>query len=468
MGSVLRPPGIFDVKRVAIIGAGPSGLAVAKYLLAEHAFDKIDIYEQQSEVGGVWNYNSNITDNIPVPQTTPMMPLDEPVWLVGAAAPLFSNPMYDRLNTNIPKGLMKYSDQDFLPESLLFPTREDVQDYLVQYSQDVRHLIKLSTQVESLSHSRTDGQDRWCLTVRSTIDGKARENEYDAVVVASGHYSVPFIPWVPEIQAFRAAYPSIITHSKNYRSPRSFIGKKVIVVGSGASGLDIGNQISLVCKKPLLNSVRSSEPLKLGSENKEEVPPIAEYLIQERGVRFEDGRIEKDIDAIVYCTGYLYSYPFLKSLKPPIVTTGRRVIGLYQQVFHISHPTLVFTALSQKVIPFPLSEVQGAVISKVWSNKLVLPGKEEMEAWEKKRVAELGDTTNFHVLGFPKDADYINELHDWAGSAEDGFSKEPPYWDEKQRQTRAVFAEIRKRFVESGGKAKTMKELGREFEDLDR
>jgi ribulose 1,5-bisphosphate synthetase/thiazole synthase len=47
MGSLLRPSGPFNVKKVAIVGAGPSGLAVAKYLLAEKAFDMIDIYEQQ-------------------------------------------------------------------------------------------------------------------------------------------------------------------------------------------------------------------------------------------------------------------------------------------------------------------------------------------------------------------------------------------------------------------------------------
>jgi cation diffusion facilitator CzcD-associated flavoprotein CzcO len=398
----------------------------------------------------------------------PNVPPDKPIWPKCAAVPLFSNPMYDHLNTNIPKGLMKYSDQDFLSESLLFPTREDVQDYLLRYAQDIRYLITFSTQIEDVSLYHGDGQDRWSLLARSTITGEATNIDYHAVVIANGHYSVPFIPSVPGIEAFRNAYPSIISHSKIYRSPQSFTNKKVIVVGSGASGLDIGNQISLVCKKPLLNSVRSSEALKIGIENKEEVSPIAEYLVEQRGVRFEDGRIEMGIDAIVYCTGYLYAYPFLNSLEPPIVTTGRRVIGLYQQLFHISHPTLVFTALSQKVIPFPLSEVQGAAIAKVWSNKLVLPEKEEMVAWEKKKVEELGDNTNFHVLGYPKDADYINELHDWAGSAEDGFAKEPPYWDEKQRQTRAVFADIRKKFVESGGKAKTIKELGAEFEDLDR
>lgn len=294
------------------------------------------------------------------------------------------------------------------------------------------------------------------------------EKAYDAVVVANGHYSVPFIPSVPGIQAFQAKYPGIISHSKNYRSPKNFEGKKVIVIGGGASGLDIGNQISLVSQKPLLNSLRSEEPLKLGKEHKEEVPPIAEYLVNDRSVKFEDGRIEKNIDAIVYCTGYLYAYPFLSSLKSPVVTTGRRVRGLYKQLFYISHPTLAFTALSQKVIPFPLSEAQGAVVAKVWSNKLVLPEEGVMKAWEKKKVEELGDTTNFHILGFPRDAAHINELHDWAGSAEGGFAKEPPYWDEQQRHTRSIFADIRKRFVELGGTAKNMKELGPEFESLDR
>jgi cation diffusion facilitator CzcD-associated flavoprotein CzcO len=376
--------------------------------------------------------------------------------------------MYDRLITNIPKPLMQYSDQAFNTESLLFPTREDVQDYLIQYSQDVRHLIKFSIQVEEISVSHKNDQDRWNLKARSTIDSTVTRNSYDAIVVANGHYSVPYIPSVPGIQAFHAKYPSIISHSKNYRSSQSFKDKKVIIIGGGASGLDIGNQISLVCQKPLLNSVRSDEHLKLDKENKEEVSPIAEYLEIERGVRFEDGRVEKDIDAIVYCTGYLYAYPFLKSLDPPIVTTGRRVIGLYKQLFHISHPTLAFIGLSQRVIPFPLSEGQAAVIAKVWSNKLALPEESDMRAWEKKNVEELGDNTNFHILGYPKDADYINELHDWAGCASNGFSKEPPHWDEDQRHMRSVFIDIRKRFVELGRKATSMKELGPEFADLDR
>jgi protoporphyrinogen oxidase len=53
MGSVLRATSPFNVKKIAIIGAGPSGLAAAKFLLAEEYLEKIDLFEQQSEVGGV-------------------------------------------------------------------------------------------------------------------------------------------------------------------------------------------------------------------------------------------------------------------------------------------------------------------------------------------------------------------------------------------------------------------------------
>jgi hypothetical protein len=232
-------------------------------------------------------------------------------------------------------------------------------------------------------------------------------------------------------------------------------------------GQDIGTQIGKVCKKPLLNSVRTSSPLKLGQENKEEVPPIAEYLVGQRGVRFEDGRTETDIDAVVYCTGYFYSYPFLGSLDPPVVTTGRRVRGLHQQLFNIHHPTLAFTALPQKVIPFPLSEAQGAAIAKVWANKLNLPTKEEMEIAEEMQVNESGDGTKFHVFGYPNDANYLNGLHNWVKTASDGFAKEPVHWDERHLWERELYVEMRKKFIETGGHAKRSEELGFRFEDRD-
>src|ERR1700709_30838 len=196
MGSILRPAGPFNVKRIGIIGAGPSGIAVAKFLLAEKAFDQVDIFEQQSQVGGVWNYTANIAGSVSVPQTTTNGKPEPPIWPEGAAAPLFSNPMYDHLNTNIPKELMQFSDQDFLSQSLLYPSREDVQDYLIKYAQDVRHLIQFCTQVEDVHLTGENGHHHWELISKSTITGEEKKDEYDPIVIANGHYSVAFIPSV--------------------------------------------------------------------------------------------------------------------------------------------------------------------------------------------------------------------------------------------------------------------------------
>lgn len=92
----------------------------------------------------------------------------------------------ETLNTNIPKSLMQFSDLDFPAESLLYPTRQDVQAYLIKYAQDIRHLISFSSQVEDLTLSEANGQDLWTLIAKSTITGEQTTKQYDAVVVANG------------------------------------------------------------------------------------------------------------------------------------------------------------------------------------------------------------------------------------------------------------------------------------------
>lgn len=242
----------------------------------------------------------------------------------------------------------------------------------------------------------------------------------------------------------------------------------MIVVGSAASGLDIGTQISLVCKEPLLNSIRTPSPLKLGQEHKEEVPAIAEYLPSTRGVKFTDGRMENDIDAIVYCTGYLYSYPFLSTLEPELVDSGLRTKDIYRDIFSITHPTLAFVALGKKVFPLPLSEAQGAAIAKIWANKLVLPDVEVMREAERKLLQERGEA-GFHVQGYPFDLEYINGLHEWVLSAKTvpGEGKEPPFWDKKAFWIRERYVEMRKKFIEMGGTARTIEELGFDYDHHD-
>lgn len=208
----------------------------------------------------------------------------------------------------------------------------------------------------------------------------------------------------------------MIVHSKYYRNPEKYAGKKVIVVGNSASGVDIANQIAAVCKQPLLVSHRSGS---INSAAQTGRPEIAEFIVQDRTVKFVDGSMDTDIDAVIYCTGYLYSFPFLESLHAPLIRTGECVENLYQHIFYRPQPTLAFGVLVQKVIPFPMAEAQAAVIARAWSGRLELPDSAQMAAWERRTLEETGGRRKFHVLPFPKDADYLSK---YTSSTSGGYS----------------------------------------------
>ncbi|KAL2162642.1 hypothetical protein VTH06DRAFT_6478 [Thermothelomyces fergusii] len=451
----------FDVHEIAIIGAGPCGLAAAKYLLAQNVFRKIDIFEQQAEVGGVWNYSPRPSETIRVPQASADCPPDPPLPSRGGEAPVFPSPMYDTLHTNIPRDLMGFSDLQIPEDTLIFPSREDIRKYVVEYAKDIRHLIRFSTQVEDVRLREVDGVDRWDVDTTCLLTGKTTSATYDAVVVVSGHYTAVHIPDAKGIREFHAAHPGIISHSKHYRNPERFAGKKVVIVGNAASGLDIAAQISPVTQKPLLLSVRTpTSESNLAYAGAEEVPVIEEFLVEERGIRFQNGRVEKDIDAVIYATGYLFAFPFLRSLKPPLVTDGRRVDGLYQHLFHIDHPTLVFARLPIKVVPFPIAESQAAVFSRTWANLLPLPSVEEMRQWEAEEAERKG--AKFHVWPEGGDANYINSVHDWIVQSRTP-GKIPPHWSPELVWQRQICAKAKLQFELSGRKAKSLKELGFEY-----
>lgn len=443
-----------------------------RYLVAERCFEKVDILEQRDRVGGVWNYSfAAEKDRFPseVPQEDPNAPLEQPIWRSsksrgssgqGDREATFLSPLYDGLETNIPRTLMQYSDLPFSRETQLFPEFETVRGYLEEYSREVEHLIQFHVQVVDVRlHDRCAGT--WAVTQKDLTTDVVRTDVYDAVVAASGHYNVPHLPSIDGISAWNDAYPDTIRHSKFYTSPEPYRNKKVIVVGNSASGLDIGSHIRAVCRGPLLMSSRSESYFAGGgADDYREYPPIVEFLCpatHDRAVKFQNGEIEDGVDAIVFCTGYLYSFPFLSTLQPPVITDGSRTHRVYQQLFYIEQPTLVFPVLAQKVIPFPIAEAQSAVFARVWSGRLGLPSKEEMYTWEESAVASRGRGKSFHVLGFPGDANYINSLHDWAASAErrpglmnGGQGKEGPYWGEKEKWTRERFTQIKKAFATLG------------------
>jgi cation diffusion facilitator CzcD-associated flavoprotein CzcO len=483
-------------RSVAIVGAGPSGVAAAKYLLAEKAFDKIVLYEQRNRSGGIWNYTAEHTDEdlFTIPQTDPRGKNQDPIWTkqpslqdgdTNGTSELrknlsFVSPMYEKLETNIPRGLMGFKGLDWPKDSQLFPTHETVLEYIDNYGKDVQNLVQYRTQVVNAEPASDAPNGSWRIKVRNLKSNEDHEEEFDALIVANGHFIVPFIPDIAGIREWNAEHPGRLSHSKYYRRPESYEGQKVIVIGNSASGADISAQVASHCQKPLLWSSKSVSMFSAthgsGGSTRKEVPPIKRFISESRGVEFEDGIVELNIDAVIFATGYFYSFPFLENVKPALIKDGSHVEHTYQHLFYAPQPTLSFLALCQRVIPFPLAEAQASVVARVYSGRLTLPSYDEMQKWEQDTITEIGDGRSFHLLPFPKDGNYMNAMSHWALSAppkegleNDGKGKIPPIWGEWEFWCRENFPVIRRAFGEFGEKRhriKSVEEVGFSFEDF--
>lgn len=448
----------------------------SRYLLAEKCFNTIDIFEQQASFGGVWNYSNDPIYTIDIPQTNPLQPLEEPIWHLvpdqnGVAnrsrQATFASPMYERLETNIPHSIMRFSDSPSLEDQQLFPSREAVKQYLEDYGEDVRHLVSFQTQVIDICQTKPGNHQ---VRLKNLQTNTVYEKTYDAIVVANGHYSVPCVPNIRGIKAWNRANPGVISHTKSYRRREPFADKKVIIIGNGASGTDIASQIGQVCKHPPLMSQRSESILGSAAGCADLVPEIAEFLPSSHGtraVRFTNGRVEQDIDAILFATGYYYSFPFLSSLESKLIPTGERVHNTYKHLFYTDDPTIAFMALPTKIIPFRIDEAQAAVIARVWAGRLALPSTLEMRRWEEDTISERGAGKSFHDLSIPREFEYHNDLVDWAMRATGHGGKMPLKWSARDRWARERFPAIKKVFADKGDarvRVKTLEELGFDYD----
>lgn len=103
-----------------------------------------------------------------------------------------------------------------------------------------------------------------------------------------------------------------------------------------------------------------------------------------------------------------------------------------------------------------------------------------MQSWEEewfrqKEVAEEnGSGKKVHILGFPADAEYINNLHSWslsatprAGLVNAGKGKIPPHWGEEMKWLRERTPRIKERSRALGsrrGEVRSLTDLGAEFD----
>jgi hypothetical protein len=203
-------------------------------------------------------------------------------------------------------------------------------------------------------------------------------------------------------------------------------------------------------------------------------PEIAEFIVQDRTVRFANDDIETDVDHVLFCTGYHYSFPFLQGLTPGVFTDGPNEPNLYQHLVYIPDPTLAFPGIPQRVVPFPLAEAQAAFLARLWARRLPWPpSARALEEWERYVADASQSNTSLHSLKFPKDFNYINKLHAMSLEAEkrpgldcEGSGKPPVYWDEEKAWIRERFPKIKeaaRNLGEERSKITDLKQLNFEF-----
>ncbi|KAG6553594.1 hypothetical protein Mapa_004508 [Marchantia paleacea] len=389
--------GAADIKRVLVIGAGAAGLAAAVELVREgHA---VVVYEKCSEIGGVWNYSSEADSD----------PLS-----IDPQRKRVHSSMYASLRTNLPRELMGYLDFPFLAkegrDKRRFPGYEEVNFYLRDFAEhnDLLGLIQFGVEVENVrvkagnGNSASESSDlKWI--VRSSRFGKLnheprmKEEIFDAVVICNGHYAEPKVINIPGVES----WPGFQMHSHNYRVPEPFQDKIIVIIGNANSGGDISQELAEVAKEVHVCGRRWPENSQIKPQGNIWLHPLAEQACEDGTVKFQDGKSTR-ADVILHCTGYLYSFPFLDTEGVVTVKDGR-IDPLYKHVFVPAFGrTLSFVGLPQKIVPFPLFQVQSKWISKLLSGKVELPSESIMMSDVKQFYEELeanGLTTyNTHTM----------------------------------------------------------------------
>ena len=218
-------------RRVAVIGAGMSGLVTAR-ALQDEGIEPV-VFEQTTNIGGLWNYRDD--------------------------APNGGGPAYRSLRTNTSRQVMAFSDfpmDAHLPD---FPARADVLAYLHTYTHNHRLLdhVRLGVRVE---RATPVGDGRWDIVVRTAVSGKEDDasgsgmerliERFDGLVVCTGREGAPLMPTYPGMETFTGT----LTHSAAYTSPESYADRDVVVVGAGSSAADIAVEVASVARRVLMST----------------------------------------------------------------------------------------------------------------------------------------------------------------------------------------------------------------------
>lgn len=378
--------------RVAVIGAGCSGITAVKNCL-ERGLD-VTCFEVNNDIGGNWIYSEQQSHSS-VCETTHI---------------ISSKTLSAYLDFPMPEA---YPD---------YPSHEQVLRYFRSYADHfgLRPYIRFNTPVPkaTLLPDR-----RWEI---SLDDGSVET--FDYLLTANGHHHDPRHP-VDVRERFTGRY----LHSHDYKHNRSFVGQRVLVIGSGNSGCDCAVEISRVASQTDI-SIRSpryiipkfflGRPIDTYNRRLLSLPGPLKALLQQltlrigvgdyrdyglekptdpvtkshptlnsellykirhgkvtprkgiakivdRRVTFTDGS-DAEYDTIVAATGYRITFPFLERELIDYAEADR--IELYQRMFHPEFPSLIFIGLFQpQGAIWPLADAQSRLAAAYMAGEYALP-----------------------------------------------------------------------------------------------
>lgn len=433
--------------KVAIIGAGPAGLAAGRWLKNE-GFEPV-LYEQGNSLGGQWS-----------------------------ADPRYSG-IWPSMHTNTCRDMTAFSDLGHEAGTPLYPSHKTVLSYLTRYAErfGLPSQIRLRTRVTRLARHSSGG---W--TLRHVSDGGVERDEgYRYVVIATGRFNKPMLPEIPGLSTFSG--PCGIAHTFHYKNPDRYRGRRVLIAGCAVSALEIASDCAALGAARVVTATRrqryimqkivagvpvehfvqtrhaaitqetspdtaaadlrsfilktSGSPEMFGAlkpshdlakagvtQCQNYLPLVAEgricakpwiTAVDGQAVTFADGTSE-DFDGLIFGTGFELDLPFLADeLRQRLVADGQR-LDLYNCTFHPDFPGLALAGLFQVGGPYlPPIELQARWIAYAWSGARQPPSRQIMQASLAKRTAQVTDKHHMPSLTmlFAREAGVEPDLEQW-------------------------------------------------------
>jgi len=188
--------------RVVIIGAGMSGILAAIRL--KQAGIGAVVLEKNSAVGGTWWENS-----------------------------------YPGLRVDVPNHFYSYSFEPNHDWPNHFSTRAELFAYFDRCAEKygIKDEIRFDTEVVSAAYD--EGTGRWKVVAR-TREGSPLEIEANAIISAVGQLNRPKLPTIDGL----ASFAGIAFHSSAWRHDADLAGKRIAVIGTGASAFQLVPEIA--------------------------------------------------------------------------------------------------------------------------------------------------------------------------------------------------------------------------------